>query len=218
MDTTQQRRFTLKDLLFMPIGCFLSLSPVALLGLLAAVVLGGVYVYYFVNVDFFGVGTPAFNDYTISPDFRRVDLPDGAALTITYEKSFDSNFTGLVRHASPIRLGDFPILTHDILVTTGDFANPDQVNTSVFDHHFSWNSPQRSPQGTINLLHTVPFNETVYRQLLDLRSGQSVRIIGREILKIDAYTPDGKSKGWWEDSGCNTLVVTSVEVLPEPTP
>jgi hypothetical protein len=214
MLTTQTRKITLKDILFMPVGCLISLSPaVIFVGLLLAT-LGGSYFYYFVNVDFFGIGAPPFEDLAINPSFTRIDQTDGSYLTLSYEIPFDSTFTGLVRHISPIRLGDFPILTHDVLVTSGEFADPEKVRTSVIDHHFSWTSAERAPQGTINLLHTVPISEPVYRQLLELHAGQSVRVVGREILKIDAYNPEGTSKGWWQDSGCNTLVVTSIELLP----
>jgi hypothetical protein len=214
MQSAQARKISLKDILFLPVGCLLSLSPGVIFTLLILTALVGGYLYNFVNVDFFGIGAPPFKDLVISPDFTRVDQPDGTYLTISYEKGVDSIFTGLVRHVSPIRLGDFPILTHDVLVTSGEFADQDKVHTSVINHHFSWTSAERSPQGTINLLHTVPLNDSIYRQLLELRSGQNVRVVGREILKIDAYSPQGESKGWWQDSGCNTLVITSIELLP----
>jgi hypothetical protein len=214
MQPSQPRKFTLKDILFMPVGCLISLSPAVIFAGLILTALVGSYFYYFVNVDFFGVGAPPFKDLVISPDFTRIDQPDGTYLTVSYEKASASTFTGLVRHISPIRLGDFSILTHDVLVTSGDFANPDKVSTSVINHHFSWTSAESYPRGAINLLHTVPLNEAIYRQLLELRSGQNVSVVGREILKINAYSPEGSSKGWWQDSGCNTLVVTSIELLP----
>ena len=56
--------------------------------------------------------------------------------TIHYEKKSSSQFKGIVRHTSTIRLSEIPLLTHDILVTSGDFADSDLVTTSVANHHF----------------------------------------------------------------------------------
>jgi hypothetical protein len=214
MGTSRPREITLKDVLFMPVGCLISLSPAVIFAVLVISALVGSFFYNFVNVDFFGLGAPPFDDMVFDPSFTRLDQSDGTYLTITYEKQFNSTFTGLVRHITPIRLGDFPILTHDVLITSDEFSDPNKVHTAVIDHHFSWTSAERSPQGTINLLHTVPVSEPVYQELLELRSGQNVRVIGREILKIDSFSSDGRSKGWWQDSGCNTLVITSIELLP----
>lgn len=214
MNTAQARKITLKDILFMPVGCLVSLSPPVVFAILAVTALAGGIVYYNVNFDFWGLSSPPFSDLTINPDFSRIEMPGGNYLTLTYETPFNSSFNGLVRHISPIRLGAYPILTHDILVTSGEFANPDIVHTSVIDHHFSWTSAKRSPQGAINLLHTVPVNMDIYSQLMALRIGQTVRITGREIYRIEAFSPDGNSRGWWQDSGCNTLLVTAVEAQP----
>ena len=123
-------------------------------------------------------------------------------------------FRGLVRHATPVRMGLFPLITHDILVTTGDYADPKLVNTSVniLLHRFTWWSlSSRQPGGTINLLHTVPLNQAVYQQLLKIRSGDLVVIAGREIDKIEAYElPANRDLGYWKDDGCNSIVVTGV--------
>jgi hypothetical protein len=39
-----------------------------------------------------------------------------------------------------------------------------------------------------------------------------VTIRGPEILRMDAYKPEGKLIGWWQGTGCNSLVVTSVQI------
>jgi hypothetical protein len=39
-----------------------------------------------------------------------------------------------------------------------------------------------------------------------------VQIRGVEIYKIDAYDPMGNSLGYWIDQGCNTILVTEVEI------
>ena len=205
------RPATLKDILFLPFGCLFTASPYVVLGGLLVFALVGVFVYYNLNVDFFEIGAPDFQHYTITPGFGQVQTPDKSYWQVSYEKLGSSQFHGLVRHVSPIRIGQMPILTHDILVTSGDYADRDLVSTSVVDHHFFWRSATSAhPQGTINLLHTVPRDRAIYEALLKVRSGDTVTITGREILKIDAYDPLGKLLMWWGNSGCNSLRVDTV--------
>ena len=185
----------------------------AVLVCLAIGLLGGTYLYYEVNVDLFGIGRPDFNDLHFNSNYTRVQSDNGTRWVFVYEKTPPSVFSGLVRHVSPIRLGMDPFLTHDILVTTGDFANPEMVSTRVFNHHFSWSTHNKSaPGGTINLIHAVPLNEAIYDQLLQIRNGQQAVFTGYEILRIDAYQKTGEYIGKWEDSGCNSMLVTSVQV------
>lgn len=107
------------------------------------------------------------------------------------------------------------MLSHDILVTSGDFDDSSIVRTSVSNHRFYWYSDQQNrPQGSINLLHTVPSTEELYHQLAQIRKGDRVRIKGIEILDINRYDQQGDFRGSWADAGCNTLLVTSVEILP----
>jgi len=90
------------------------------------------------------------------------------------------------------------------------------VNTSVSNHHFTWfANNQNYPQGMINLLHTVPYDDQIRDQLMQIRSGQTVRIIGREIYDIRFYKDEKNWNSKWQDAGCNTLLVTSVEILSE---
>ncbi|MGB3903380.1 MAG: hypothetical protein WBB22_00510, partial [Anaerolineae bacterium] len=109
-----------------------------------------------------------------------------------------------------------PILTHDVLVTSGEYADPDVVTTSVTNHSFTWRSSSTAePRGAINLLHTVPANEEVYGQLRQIQSWDEVVITGREILRIDALDADGGYLGDWQDAGCNALLVQSVTIVRE---
>jgi hypothetical protein len=205
-------QFRITDILYYPFGCLIEfpLIPVALIVLTALL---GVYAYYWVNIDLLGLGRPDYKNLHFNNTYSQVQDSGGAGWAISYENPNESNYTGLVRFVAPIREGFFPILTHDILMTTGDFANPDRVSTSVFDHHFSWSFSKGSPPaGTINLIHAVPANESIYRQLLGIHSGQKAVIHGLEILRIDTYKKTGEYIGKWEDSGCNSLLVTFVQI------
>lgn len=158
---------------------------------------------------------PEFDTWKIDSSFTSVEDSRGESWKIRYESKNTTIFEGLVRHASPINERAFPLLSHDILVTSGDFADSSIVRTSVSNHRFYWYSDQQNrPQGTINLLHTVPSTEEIYHQLAQVRKGDRVRIKGIEILDINRYDQQGNFRGSWADAGCNTLLVTSVEILP----
>jgi len=41
---------------------------------------------------------------------------------------------------------------------------------------------------------------------------KNVTIQGREIFKIDMDDPQGAFMGYWQDEGCNTILVKSVKI------
>jgi hypothetical protein len=212
------KKVTFKDLLFRPFGCLLQASHALIFILIAAAYFAWDYVYNNVNIDLFGLGAPDYQHLTIDSGFYNIqDTRQDTrqdSWKIEYDSTQDSTFTGLVRHVLPIRLSQFPMLSHDILVTSGDFANSSIVTTDVSDHIFFWYSPGKSaPKGTIKLLHTVPLDMTIYQQLLQIRDGAHVKISGREILQINAYNPEGERYVWWEDNGRNSILVKSVTIL-----
>jgi hypothetical protein len=211
--TSSHRTLSWKDFFFAPIGCLLSFSPVVAFGSLLIMVMAGLFVYHNVNTEIFGIGRPPYEHLQIDNTWEHVSLGN-LNWTVQYESYTPTIFTGLVRFIGPIRQQGIPFLTHDVLVTSGEFADPTLVNTRVFNHTFSWYARERQqPQGAINLLHTVPQKEAIYEQLLALKTGQQVRVTGFEIQIIDAYNQQGERYMWWQDSGCNTLLVTKIDVL-----
>jgi hypothetical protein len=208
------RPLSILDLLFLPIGMLMQIPP-ALVGLVALVGFGVcAFFYYTTNSDFGGLARPAFENLEVSEDFGEVtSTTTRRSWKITYEYFGDSTFAGVVRHVSHWREDSVPFATHDVLVTTEDFADPKQVDTSVYNHRFRYTYPAGvSPKGNINLLHIVPLNEEIYKQLLNLRDWNNVTIKGREIFKIDMYDPQGAFTGYWQDEGCNTILVKSVAI------
>jgi hypothetical protein len=204
---------SISELLLAPLGCLLQISTTHFLVALLVVALVGGVAYYTANTDFFGMAGPDFDSLTISDSYQQFQAAD-VSWKVTYEKPVDSQFSGLVRGVFPIRESTFRILTHDILVTSGQYADPAIVSTSVLNHHFTWRSSGTArPTGTINLLHTVPASQDIYRQLLEIRSDDEVSIGGREILTIQAYGRDGSYLGEWHDTGCNSLLVKSVSIV-----
>ncbi|MBN1814870.1 MAG: hypothetical protein JXA14_23725 [Anaerolineae bacterium] len=202
-------------LLFAPASWLLQVSPTTLgvVALMLAILCG--VIYFRTNTDFFGLVGLDFDALTISDSYERVST-DGMYWTIDFEGGETLEFAGVVRHVSPIREDGLRILTHDVLITSGDYADPEVVGVSVLNHRFNWwlSSTER-PSGQINLLHTVPASEKVYRQLLEIRVWDEVVVTGREIRVIKAYYEDGEYVGDWHDSGCNTLLVESVSIVEE---
>jgi len=163
-------------------------------------------------------GKPPFDDLAFSSDFSRISAPDGRTWQITFEYPVNSTFEGVVRHTSRWHDSAMPFMSHDILVTTGDFSSKSLVNVSVINHEFFYHYGGAKPNGSIHLLHAIPISEEIYNQLVQVRDWNQAGITGREIFRIDRYDSSGKSQGYWTDYGCNSILVTAVNVRAEGTP
>jgi hypothetical protein len=173
-------------------------------------------VYFRVNTSFFGIAGADFDELVISNSYEKIESTD-FYWEVQFEGVGTSKYIGIVRHVAPIRLKEFKILTHDILVTTADFSNPEIVDANVIDHKFFWKSTSTaSPNGSINLIHAIPANKDIYQAMLNIQNWDTVKITGREIYTLKSYEPDGTFIGTWSDTGCNTLLVDSVSVLKAP--
>ena len=133
---------------------------------------------------------------------------EGDLWRLTFESEKKSVYEGKVRHISRNNEKGAPMMTHDILVTTGDYADEDKVQTIVKNHKFTWRSKTRKLSGNINLIHGIPANTSIYAEIEKIKSGNSVVIEGYEIQRIINL----QNNGFWEDDGCNTLYITSVEI------
>jgi len=212
--STQGQPFRPLNILLAPLELIPSLPLSCGLLLLLGTMIAGVFIFFRLNTSFLGLTGVDFDQLQSSNAYQDISL-EGDYWKVRYEGGAKSTYRGTVRHVGPIRNGDYKLLTHDVLVTSGDFADPEAVKTSVLNHKFSWHTdgPQR-PQGKINLLHTVPNSETVHQQLLDIQTWDEVQITGWEIYAIYAFDEGGDEKGYWMDTGCNTLLVDSVSINP----
>jgi len=157
-----------------------------------------------------------FDQMVVADGFHTITLPSGQHFELSYEQNHDRFFDGIVRHTSMNNEVNFPIVSFDILVTSGDFADEDLVWTTVEDHHFTWRSLNgKSPQGTINLLHTVPMDQAMEEMLMSIEVGDHVIVKGWDILSIDGFSEDGEYIGTWMDAGCNTTLITEIYINPE---
>ncbi len=204
------------SLLLLPFRLLASLPlSCGLIFLITVLALGGYY-YFQGNSSFFGLVGADFDNITISNSYERIES-DEFYWEVQFEGQGKSKYIGTVRHVSPIRIKEFKILTHDILVTTADYSNPDIVETNVFNHKFTWKSiSTESPIGSINLIHAIPANKAIYQMLLTIDEWDTVSITGREIYTVKSYELDETFLGTWIDTGCNTLLIDSVTVLNNP--
>lgn len=215
-----ETRPSLKNLIILPLGFLLNMSPLWAVTLMILVVSVCGFLYYSLNSDFFGILAPPFAELSFSPDFTSVrDTKDNRTWKISYESIPFSTFHGVVRHVSDWRDEPIPFATHDILVTTGEFASPSRVPARVYNHAYYYQYDVGPvPQGRINLLHIVPQTEQIYHQLLEVDMWNLVTISGREIYRIDLFDPAGKFISFWKDEGCNSILVTSVKIDAQGTP
>ncbi len=195
-----------------------SLPPSCGFILLLILVVTGGFFYFRANSSFFGLIGTDFDSLVISNSYEKI-ASDDFYWDVQFEGQGRSKYIGTVRHVSPIRINEFKILTHDILVTTADFSNPELVDTSVVNHKFIWKSTNsEQPAGSINLIHAVPANKAIYQQLLTIDNWDVVNISGREIYTIKTFQIDDTFLGTWIDTGCNTLLIDSLTVLKNPDP
>jgi hypothetical protein len=99
------------------LGCLVVINRLAVIALAVAFI-GGV-IYTVPRSTLFGLRGPGFGDLTISDTFDHIQ-GDDYRWEISLETDSESACAGLVRHISAIRIGKLRILTHDILVTSGN--------------------------------------------------------------------------------------------------
>lgn len=216
----QRPTLTLSGLLWLPIGLLLNMSPLTAMGLVVLSILACGSLYYSLNSDFLGLAAPPFSKITFSKDFTQASMPDGRSWKILYEKDMPSTFSGVAREVIHWREEQqIPFATHDILITNGEYSSPERVTARVHSHtvYYEWYT-DKMPQGSINLLHIIPLNEEIYRQLLQIRRWNFITIKGREILRIESFDRLGTPSAYFQDAGCNSILVTSVEIVAQGTP
>ncbi|MGD8553480.1 MAG: hypothetical protein PVG02_07445 [Anaerolineales bacterium] len=213
------RNNILLRVLLLPLTLLTRISPMGAFLMTGVLTLIGFGIYYSVNSDFLGFAAAPLDEMDFSPDYTQVLDGQNRRWDISFESDVDTTFNGVVRHVSHWREEDIPFATHDILVTSGEFASQGRVHVSVMMHTFTYRYDEDpSPAGSINLLHIVPASEEIYRQLLKVRDWDQVSIRGREILRIERFDPEGQFVGAWQDAGCNSILVHSVQIHAKGTP
>ncbi len=107
-----------------------------------------------------------------------------------------------------------PFVTHEAVLTTGDFSDPDLVEVSpIRKGSMSWSARTR-PKGTLIVLHFVPADRDVLSRLELLREGDRVELAGHEVSDHRITAGLGRTL---QVNGSNHkfLMVTGVEILGE---
>jgi hypothetical protein len=207
------KKYSLKEILFLPVGCALQMPFIPVLAILGIFIFCSFFAYKTWNFDPVHLWSRSFPDYSLSSDLSSMKDESGNTWQISYERIPSSTFIGRVRHISPDEEQMAPMLSYDILVTSGDYAQSDLVHTVVVNHMFTWRTTRDAKiSGKINLLHTVAKDMDTFKRLREIQNGDKVTISGIEIYRIDAYDRSGKYLGFWMDQGCNTLLVTRVDI------
>ena len=210
----KNKNIKLQDILFAPFGCLLQITnPLVFFASTSVVLILIALIFPSVLTDLFsgmiGKSPQFYQNYQII----QYDNENNPYWKIIYQYQSESTFSGKVRHTSVINSLPFPMLSHDILITSGEYADPELVTTSMSNHHFRWSTRlSAKPNGTINLLHIVPANEEIEILLNRINKNDIVTITGVEISRIIKMVDD-KEAMFWSDSGCNSILVTSVEIL-----
>jgi hypothetical protein len=106
---------------------------------------------------------------------------DGVSYTTEWGKPVTRE--GDIRHFIRAYNKYAPIVTFHLVLTTGEFSDPEIV---TLDHNrggnYFWRS-KKQPEGTLIVLHLVPENEAVFRTLRNLDEGDRVEIVGRDEMR-----------------------------------
>ena len=82
-----------------------------------------------------------------------------------------------------------PIITYDLVITSGEFSDPDIVDVRANGGgNYSWSAP-RKPTGTIMFYHTVPGSSLAQDKLDELQAGDNIALQVR-VSKDDQIKSD----------------------------
>lgn len=131
---------------------------------------------------------------TISAEMR-IDPRGGA---ITYDQdvyhadwSDPTSFSGDLRYIGRAYNKYIPVITHDAIVTTGEFSDPDIVTIGpVRDGNTYWRA-HKQPEGTFVMLHLIPSSVAIHDQLEELSEGDAVLLVGKVEEDGTVLRPDG---------------------------
>jgi hypothetical protein len=128
-------------------------------------------------------------------------------------------FSGTIQWTGQAAKSAVPLITHEVLVTTGEYSDPKVVQIEpVVDHHTTWKfvAGRTALDGTIHIVHCVPSTPEVYDALGGLTVGQNVSIQG-ELLSGPLTGSDGS---FWKTGKEShpTVFVREVHVEPADGP
>jgi len=131
---------------------------------------------------------------------------------ILYEGMMNSYYAGVIRYINKSHITFFPIITHHILIASGDYANESKVKFTFFRHRLL-HKPPKNITGRYNILHIIPLNEKLREEVNSLSPGCEVLLVGKEVGAVFHQLDDGSYKQWRDEPGYNTILLTRMEIL-----
>ncbi len=84
-----------------------------------------------------------------------------------------------------------PIITHEVVLTTGEYSDPDKVEIGPLRDGSTWWRARRRPQGTLIVLHLIPADVQVAAILDRVREGQTWTFTGYGVVDQRIERDDG---------------------------
>ena len=89
-------------------------------------------------------------------------------------------YSGDIRHIGRAYYDRMPIFTHDVILTTGEFSDPELVRIDpVKNGQTRWRAREK-PRGTLTMLHPITENSEILAQLESIHLWDQVDFGGRE--------------------------------------
>lgn len=100
----------------------------------------------------------------------------------TYDVTWDdaTELAGDARILAAVYNKGLPVITHDLVLTSGDFSDPAKVDiTSRGGGNYVWRAKEK-PEGSALFLHVIPASPAVLEAVQAVATGQAVVLRGRK--------------------------------------
>ena len=143
-------------------------------------------IFFIVGIAVFGLwwkhvpgASGRFDAMAIDADAGQIEL-DG----VTYTAQFGEpvSHAGNVRVIYTVAHEIAPVITHEIVLTTGDYSDPEIVDVISHGPGRVRMESRTQPEGTFTMVHVIPGNAAVVAALDGLEEGSAAVIEGRPIV------------------------------------
>ena len=130
----------------------------------------------------------------------------------TYEATWAdaTKYSGDLRYMGRAYSEYAPFITHDAVVTTGEFSDPEIVTIGPMRKGNTWWKAPRQPSGTLVVLHFIPADLGVLDRLNGLGEGDSATFTGHVEADGHITASDGGFLKLMHDNH-KIMLVTAVE-------
>lgn len=146
---------------------------------------------------------------TFSQDFTRIES-QGESYSASWEEDL-SAFEGELQQMVPEALKYAPFISHHLVLTDGDYSDPDKVEIRPLKKgKTSWRAKQQ-PRGRFLVLHLLPADAEVLRRINAIAPGQRAIWSGQRLVKGRLENSKG---GYFQVNNTNHIVLLLRDVQP----